>query len=158
MPLTDDELDALEAVVLGLEVAENIAGILDDRGLFSCFEQHVLPGLATYSAGELLGLSGMLVHRNMLEIARFVAAYSYATEQAVSDGRPHPDPRLFLREMDAAELRRRVEAAEAEYRGLYRRFVELTGTGASDVDLTPLRLVADAFMLGRRQIVEPFEE
>jgi D-galactose 1-dehydrogenase len=34
----------------------------------------------------------------------------------------------------------------------------LTGTGASDVDLTPLRLVADAFMAGRREIVEPFEE
>jgi D-galactose 1-dehydrogenase len=51
-----------------------------------------------------------------------------------------------------------VEAPEAEYRGLYRRFVEIAATGASDVDLTPLRLVADAFMLGRRQIVEPFEE
>lgn len=51
-----------------------------------------------------------------------------------------------------------VDAAEAEYRGLYRRFVELTATGASDVDLTPLRLVADAFMLGRRQIVAAFEE
>jgi D-galactose 1-dehydrogenase len=51
-----------------------------------------------------------------------------------------------------------VDAAEAEYRGLYRRFVELTATGASDVDLTPLRLVADAFLLGRRQIVEPFED
>jgi D-galactose 1-dehydrogenase len=51
-----------------------------------------------------------------------------------------------------------VDAAEAEYRGLYRRFVELTATGTSDVDLTPLRLVADAFMLGRRQIVEAFED
>jgi D-galactose 1-dehydrogenase len=50
-----------------------------------------------------------------------------------------------------------VEAAEAEYRGLYRRFVELTATGSSDVDLTPLRLVADAFLLGRRRIVESFE-
>jgi D-galactose 1-dehydrogenase len=51
-----------------------------------------------------------------------------------------------------------VDAAEAEYRGLYRRFVELTATGTSDVDLAPLRLVADAFMLGRRQIVAAFEE
>jgi D-galactose 1-dehydrogenase len=51
-----------------------------------------------------------------------------------------------------------VDAAEAEYRGLYRRFVELTATGASDVDLVPLRLVADAFLLGRRRIVEPFED
>jgi D-galactose 1-dehydrogenase len=51
-----------------------------------------------------------------------------------------------------------VDAAKAEYRGLYRRFVELTATGTSDVDLAPLRLVADAFLLGRRRIVEPFED
>lgn len=51
-----------------------------------------------------------------------------------------------------------TEAPEAEYRGLYRRFVALTATGASDVDLTPLRLVADAFMLGRRSVVEAFED
>ena len=51
-----------------------------------------------------------------------------------------------------------VDAGKAEYRELYRRFVELTATGSSDVDLTPLRLVADAFMLGRRQIVESFED
>ena len=51
-----------------------------------------------------------------------------------------------------------VEAAEAEYRGLYRRFIELAATGSSDVDLTPLRLVADAFLLGRRRIVESFED
>ena len=51
-----------------------------------------------------------------------------------------------------------VDAVEAEYRELYRRFAELTATGASDVDLTPLRLVADAFMLGRRRIVAAFEE
>jgi D-galactose 1-dehydrogenase len=49
-----------------------------------------------------------------------------------------------------------AEAPEAEYRGLYRRFVELAATGASDVDLAPFRLVADAFMLGKRTIVEPF--
>ena len=51
-----------------------------------------------------------------------------------------------------------VDAAEAEYRGLYRRLVELTATGTSDVDLAPLRLVADAFLLGRRRTVEPFED
>jgi D-galactose 1-dehydrogenase len=51
-----------------------------------------------------------------------------------------------------------VEAAEAEYAGLYRRFVELTATGEADVDLAPFQLVADAFMLGRRRTVEPFED
>jgi len=50
------------------------------------------------------------------------------------------------------------EGADAEYRRLYRRFVELAATGACDVDLAPLRLVADAFLLGRRRIVEAFED
>jgi D-galactose 1-dehydrogenase len=50
------------------------------------------------------------------------------------------------------------EGADGEYRGLYRRFVELASTGACDVDLTPLRLVADAFLLGRRRMVEAFED
>jgi len=49
-----------------------------------------------------------------------------------------------------------AEAPDQEYRELYRRFVGLAATGASDVDLSPLRLVADAFLLGRRHIVEPF--
>jgi D-galactose 1-dehydrogenase len=47
---------------------------------------------------------------------------------------------------------------EAEYRGIYRRFVELVSTGASDVDLAPFQLVADAFMLGAREAVGAFEE
>ena len=51
-----------------------------------------------------------------------------------------------------------IDEKEREYPGLYRRFVALTKTGASDVDLAPLRLVADAFLLGRRNFVEPFED
>ena len=51
-----------------------------------------------------------------------------------------------------------IDEKEAEYPGLYRRFVELTARGAIDVDLVPLRLVADAFLLGSRHIVEPFED
>ena len=51
----------------------------------------------------------------------------------------------------------RIDTAKAEYPALYRRFVELTATGASDVDLAPFQLVADAFMLGRRRVVESFE-
>ncbi|QQO12766.1 Gfo/Idh/MocA family oxidoreductase [Bradyrhizobium diazoefficiens] len=49
-----------------------------------------------------------------------------------------------------------ADAPDEEYRELYHRFVELAATGASDVDLAPLRLVADAFLLGRRTLVEPF--
>ncbi len=46
----------------------------------------------------------------------------------------------------------------AEYPNLYARFAELVRSGTSDVDLQPFRLVADAFMLGRRTVVEPFNE
>lgn len=49
-----------------------------------------------------------------------------------------------------------VDEAEAEYRALYRRFVELVGRRESDVDLAPLQLVADAFLLGQRRSVEAF--
>jgi D-galactose 1-dehydrogenase len=52
----------------------------------------------------------------------------------------------------------KAEGKNMEYRALYRRFLELTATGASDVDLTPLRLVADAFLLGKRRVVESFED
>jgi len=51
-----------------------------------------------------------------------------------------------------------VEEKEAEYPAIYRRFVELIGTGSSDVDATPLQHVADAFMLGRRRTVEAFHD
>src|SRR4051812_27489212 len=51
-----------------------------------------------------------------------------------------------------------VDEEKSEYRGIYQRFVELIARGASDVDLTPLQHVADAFMLGRRRDVEPFED
>ncbi|ACP24696.1 galactose 1-dehydrogenase [Sinorhizobium fredii NGR234] len=45
---------------------------------------------------------------------------------------------------------------EQEYPMLYRRFAEIIKEGRSDVDLSPLRHVADAFMLGRRKFVEVF--
>jgi D-galactose 1-dehydrogenase len=64
--------------------------------------------------------------------------------------------------MGGARLAGRGQATrrcpDAEYAGLYRRFRELAETGEADVDLAPLQLVADAFLLGRRRIVEPFED
>ncbi|MCA0257560.1 MAG: Gfo/Idh/MocA family oxidoreductase [Proteobacteria bacterium] len=45
---------------------------------------------------------------------------------------------------------------DREYRNLYRRFAELVATGQSELDLSPLVHVADAFLLGRRIVVEPF--
>lgn len=50
------------------------------------------------------------------------------------------------------------EEPEQEYPMLYRRFAELIRHGRSDVDLAPLRHVADAFMLGRRKVVEAFHD
>ncbi len=47
---------------------------------------------------------------------------------------------------------------EQEYPMLYRRFAEIVKAGKSDVDLAPLRHVADAFMLGRRKFVEAFHD
>lgn len=45
-----------------------------------------------------------------------------------------------------------------EYPALYDRFAALIDAGASDVDLSPLQHVADAFLLGRRETVEPFHD
>lgn len=50
------------------------------------------------------------------------------------------------------------EEPEQEYPMLYRRFAEIVKAGKSDVDLAPLRHVADAFMLGRRKFVEVFHD
>ena len=44
-----------------------------------------------------------------------------------------------------------------EYPRLYARFGDLVQAGESDVDREPLRIVADAFLVGRREIVEPFD-
>lgn len=48
------------------------------------------------------------------------------------------------------------EAPEAEYPRLYERFATLSRENRSDVDVSPLRHVADAFLLGRREVVAPF--
>ena len=50
------------------------------------------------------------------------------------------------------------EGPDAEYPGLYARFADLVASGQSDVDVTPLRHVADAFLLGRRHVAPPFIE
>jgi D-galactose 1-dehydrogenase len=51
-----------------------------------------------------------------------------------------------------------IDEKEAEYPGLYQRFVELASEGICEVDLAPQQLVADAFMLALRHAVEPFED
>jgi D-galactose 1-dehydrogenase len=45
---------------------------------------------------------------------------------------------------------------QGEYPSLYARFAELVQARESEVDREPLRIVADAFLVGRRETVEPF--
>jgi D-galactose 1-dehydrogenase len=47
---------------------------------------------------------------------------------------------------------------DAEYPALYARFAELIAAGQSDADAAPLRLVADAMLIGRMRRVDAFIE
>jgi L-arabinose 1-dehydrogenase len=48
------------------------------------------------------------------------------------------------------------KAPDREYPRLYARFAELVATGESDVDVRPLQIVADAFVMAERRTTEPF--
>ena len=50
-----------------------------------------------------------------------------------------------------------LRGPNAEYAKLYQRFADLVVEGQSDVDLAPLQLVADAFLLASRTDAEPIE-
>jgi D-galactose 1-dehydrogenase len=50
-----------------------------------------------------------------------------------------------------------IEAPSREYPAIYERFAALLAAGASDYDLRPLQLVADAFLLGERRGVAAFD-
>jgi len=52
----------------------------------------------------------------------------------------------------------RPSGLEAEYDGIYARFAGLLASGESDVDLAPLKLVSDAFMIGRTVDVDAFHD
>ncbi|HEX8400339.1 MAG TPA: Gfo/Idh/MocA family oxidoreductase [Allosphingosinicella sp.] len=58
-------------------------------------------------------------------------------------------------EVDGAK---RTAEGPGEYPMLYGQFLDLIDNRTSHVDLRPLRLVADAFLLGRRTQVETFED
>lgn len=49
-----------------------------------------------------------------------------------------------------------VESTDREYPNLYTKFASLVRASRIDADLAPFRLVADAFLRGRRVEVEPF--
>lgn len=46
--------------------------------------------------------------------------------------------------------------ANEEYQLIYAKFVDLIHAGQSDVDLAPLKLTADALMIGQRHTIAPF--
>jgi D-galactose 1-dehydrogenase/L-arabinose 1- dehydrogenase len=48
------------------------------------------------------------------------------------------------------------KAPDREYPRLYARFAELVAAGESDVDVRPLQIVADAFMMAERRVTAPF--
>lgn len=49
-------------------------------------------------------------------------------------------------------------APEGEYPAMYRHFVDLIRAGTSDVDVSPLRLVADAFLRGHYRPTDCFDD
>ena len=51
-----------------------------------------------------------------------------------------------------------VEEKPQEYEKIYEHFATLLDTGESLVDAAPFQLVADAFMVGRRSVTDPFED
>jgi D-galactose 1-dehydrogenase len=49
------------------------------------------------------------------------------------------------------------EQPMAEYEAIYQRFASLLDEGRSDMDAAPFQLVADAFLVGRRRVVDAFD-
>lgn len=76
-----------------------------------------------------------------LETDRGTLKLSMGGSQISIDGAPH----------EPADLR-------GEYARLYERFAELCTARKSEVDWRPMQLVADAFLIGERETVEPFVE
>jgi D-galactose 1-dehydrogenase len=94
---------------------------------------------------------------------RIEAAFDWRrTGQAIWEIRVETDSGVLTLAAGGRRLihndRVQVDAPKAEYPAIYRRFAELIANGVSDVDLSPLIHVADAFMLGQRREVEAFED
>ena len=60
--------------------------------------------------------------------------------------------------LDGVEHQVPIHSEHGEYEAIYSRFAEVINNAESDVDLSPLKLVADAFLLGERQTVDAFVE
>lgn len=60
--------------------------------------------------------------------------------------------------IDGAAIEASGDALAGEYPRLYAQMAELVRAGGIDMDLSPMVHVADAFLLGARETVEPFDE
>jgi len=58
--------------------------------------------------------------------------------------------------VDGSPIETSEHSPYGEYEAIYTRFAQLIRTKQSDVDLAPLKLVADAFLLGSRDVVSDF--
>jgi D-galactose 1-dehydrogenase len=50
----------------------------------------------------------------------------------------------------------KIENPLEEYERIYERFADMLDHGRSDMDFTPLRLIGDAFLVGKRIATDPF--
>lgn len=80
---------------------------------------------------------------------------SWDIDIATNDGRLLLSKGGSVMQVDGKPI---VSAPDSEYANLYARFAPLVRERRLDVDLAAFRLVADAFMCGRRVIVDPFIE
>ena len=86
---------------------------------------------------------------------------TWAIEAETDDGRlclSAGGAKLAIDGAAAAERSSPAGPAPGEYPRLYARMAGLVADGASEMDLAPMVLVADAFLLGRRRVVEAFVE
>ncbi|MBY6048937.1 Gfo/Idh/MocA family protein [Vannielia litorea] len=61
-------------------------------------------------------------------------------------------------QIDGTEQGEDADALKGEYPRLYANLARLVAAGEIDMDLAPMRHVADAFTLGHRTLTEPFHE
>ncbi len=66
----------------------------------------------------------------------------------------HGGAKMFI---DGVEQGQSEDGLSGEYPRLYANMAALVRAGQSEVDLAPMRHVADAFLLGRRETTDPFE-
>jgi D-galactose 1-dehydrogenase len=100
----------------------------------------------TFTTADRLPVSAVFDWRQTGKQSWDIEAETEAGKMRLADG----GARMFIDEVLS------YEAPEEEYPNLYKRFAEIVKAGVSDADIAPLTHVADAFMLGRRRIVETF--